>query len=84
MTLPYILYSTYHEFLQTNLFPVQEGVLGVTSTTTLELALSYFGDHRQFVEISTHEMAHQLTIHKVRATARAMKVKGSPLEELPL
>jgi hypothetical protein len=84
VTLPYFLYGTYHEFLQTSLFPVEEGVLGVTSTTTLELALPYFGDHRQFVEISTHEMAHQFTIHKVRAAARAMKVTGSPLEELPL
>ena len=84
VTLPYFLYSTYHEFLQTNLFPVQEGVLGVTRTTTLELALPYFGDHRQFVDISTHEMAHQFTIHKVRAAARAMKVQGNALEQLPL
>jgi hypothetical protein len=83
-TLPYFLYSTYHEFLQTNLFPVEEGVLGVTSTIGLELALPYFGDHRQFVEISTHEMAHQFTIHKVRAAARAMKADSDPLEKLPL
>ncbi|HZA13731.1 MAG TPA: tolB protein precursor protein, partial [Myxococcaceae bacterium] len=28
-TFPYILYSSYQEFLQTNLFPLQEGTLGV-------------------------------------------------------
>ena len=31
---PYILYNTYREFLETNVFPVQEGVLGVTSPRT--------------------------------------------------
>ncbi|WP_428264992.1 tolB protein precursor protein [Haliangium sp.] len=83
-TLPYFLYNTYHEFLQTNLFPIQEGVLGVTSTTSLELALPYFGDPRQFAEISTHEMTHQFTIHKARVAAKAMKADGDPLQRLPL
>ena len=46
--LPYVLYSSYEEFLQTNLFPVQEGILGVTSTIDLKLALPYFGDPRLY------------------------------------
>src|SRR5689334_13128892 len=36
-TFAYFLYSSYIEFLQTDLFPVQEGVLGITSTESLEL-----------------------------------------------
>lgn len=80
---PYILYNSYQEFLQTNLFPLQEGVLGVTSPTTLTLTLPYFGDHRLFQRISTHEMAHQFTIQKVHSIA-GDQVWGDPLESMPL
>lgn len=83
-TLPYILYSSYQEFLQTNLFPLREGVLGVTSTIDLTLALPYFGDPALFQDVSAHEMAHQFTIHKVRALARDAKAPSDPLRELPL
>ncbi len=82
--LPYILYSSYHEFLQTNLFPVQEGTLGVTSTEDLRLALPYFGDHRRFEEVSRHEMAHQFTIAKVRALTQRADGRGDPLNVTPL
>lgn len=81
---PYVLYDTYADFLRTNLFPLQEGVLGVTSTRTLELTLPYFGDHRLFTEVGTHEMAHQFTIQKVRAAARHAKVARDPLQMMPL
>ncbi len=81
---PYILYNTYQEFLETNLFPISEGVLGVTSTQQdLTLTLPYLGDHRRFREISTHELAHQFTIQKVRDFAREAEV-DNPLELLPL
>src|SRR5262249_50042014 len=80
---PYILYNSYAEFLQTNLFPLQEGVLGVTSPTTLTLTLPYFGDHRLFQRIGTHEMAHQFTIQKVHSIA-GESVFGDPLETMPL
>jgi hypothetical protein len=82
--LPYVLYSSYREFLTTNLFPVQEGVLGVTSTEDLKLTLPYFGDPRLFGEVSAHEMAHQFTIDKVRAVAVKLEARGDPLRELPL
>ncbi|HZH04287.1 MAG TPA: tolB protein precursor protein, partial [Myxococcaceae bacterium] len=81
---PYILYSSYPEFLQTNLFPLQEGVLGVTSPRDLKLTLPYLGDPRLFAEVSTHEMAHQFTIQKVRAVAKAQNTYGDPLDALPL
>ncbi len=83
-TFPYILYSSYQEFLQTNLFPLQEGVLGVTSPRDLKLSLPYFGDHRLFSEVSLHELVHQFTIQKVRTRARQADVWGDPLEAMPL
>ena len=84
-TFPYILYSSYQEFLQSNVMPVSEGTLGVTSTQgQLELMLPYMGDHRLFGEISVHEMAHQFTIQKVRFLAEQAKVSGDPLNGIPL
>ena len=84
-TFPYFLYSSYHDFLQTNLFPVQEGVLGVTATRgALEMTLPYFGDHQMFDHISIHELAHQFTIQKVRTRAREMGAHGDPLGRIPL
>ncbi|HEY8211980.1 MAG TPA: tolB protein precursor protein [Myxococcaceae bacterium] len=83
-TFPYILYNSYQEFLETNLFPLQEGVLGVTSPVDLKLTLPYFGDHRMFEEVSLHEMSHQFTIQKVRSTVERSRINGEPLEGMPL
>lgn len=83
-TFPYILYNSYQEFLQTNLFPLQEGILGVTSPRDLKLTLPYLGDDRLFEEVSTHEMAHQFTIQKVRTLAQTSGATGDPLERMPL
>ena len=83
-TLPYVLYNSYQEFLQTNIFPVQEGVLGVTGRRDLKLVLPYFGDHRLFQHISTHEMVHQFTIQKARDVVREAGVSGDPLDRMPL
>ncbi len=83
-TVPYFLYDSYIEFLQTNLFPIQEGVLGVTSSRGLEMSLPYFGDHRFFHEVSTHEFAHQFTFQKLGAVATAAKTKSDPLQQFPL
>jgi len=83
-TFPYILYNSYQEFLQTNVFAVSEGTLGVTSTEDLKLSLPYLGDHRLFHEISTHELAHQFTIQKVRTIANTKKTFGDPLQSIPL
>lgn len=81
---PYYLYSSYQEFLQTNLFPLSEGTLGVTSTQNLDLTLPYLGDHQLFAEVSTHELVHQFTIQKVRSVAQQSKTFGNPLQGLPL
>jgi hypothetical protein len=84
-TFPYILYSSYQEFLQTNITAVSEGTLGVTSTQgNLELTLPYLGDHRLFGEVSTHELAHQFTIQKVRTLAEQANTFGDPLNAIPL
>ena len=83
-TFPYILYSSYQEFLQTNLFPLQEGILGVTSPRDLKLSLPYLGDPRLFEEVGLHEMAHQFTIQKIRTVVDEKKALGDPLEVMPL
>jgi hypothetical protein len=70
-TFAYFLYGNYIEFLQTELFPIQEGVLGVTSTVSLELTLPYFGDHRMFEDVSTHELAHEFMLQKLITVAKA-------------
>ncbi len=62
---PYILYNTYREFLETNVFQVQEGVLGVTSPQDLRMSLPYAGEKELFKAVSTHEMTHQFHIQKV-------------------
>lgn len=80
----YVVYGSYQEFLRTNLFPVQEGVLGATAPRGLEVALPYFGDHGSFDHTSTHELGHEFTIQKVRAAARPANLWGDPLESLPL
>jgi len=81
---PYVLYSTYTEFLRTNLFPLQEGVLGVTNPRGLEITLPYFGDHKLFEEVSTHELAHEFTVQKVRSVTRAAKANRDPMNAMPL
>ncbi|MEQ1501559.1 MAG: tolB protein precursor protein [Myxococcota bacterium] len=80
----YVLYATYQEFLRTNLFPVQEGVLGVTATQGLHMAIPYFGDHQTFLHTSTHELAHEFTIQKARAAAKRADVWRDPLDGMPL
>ncbi|MBX2796220.1 MAG: tolB protein precursor protein [Myxococcales bacterium] len=80
----YVVYGTYQEFLRTNLFPVQEGVLGATSTQGLEVALPYFGDHAAFRHTSTHELAHEFTIQKARAARGSASVWGDPVGVMPL
>ncbi|HTM22788.1 MAG TPA: hypothetical protein VL172_19835 [Kofleriaceae bacterium] len=83
-TVPYFLYDSYVEFLQTNLFAVEEGVLGVTSSRGLEMSLPYFGDHRFFEEVSTHEFSHQFTFQKEAQIAAAAKAQSDPLDHFPL
>jgi hypothetical protein len=82
--IPYVLYSSYQEFLRTNLFPVQEGVLGVTSPKNLKLTLPYFGDRRLFEEVSTHELGHEFTIQKLAHVGHVEKATRSAIEAIPL
>ncbi|MBS2021374.1 MAG: PD40 domain-containing protein [Deltaproteobacteria bacterium] len=65
LRVPYILYNSYREFLQTNVFQVSEGTLGVTSPQDLRMTLPYFGERQRFLETSVHEMVHQFMIQKV-------------------
>jgi hypothetical protein len=83
-TFAYFLYGNYIDFMQTELFPIQEGVLGVTSTISLEVALPYFGDHRMFEDVSTHELAHEFTLQKLMTVARADGESAAPLGQMPL
>jgi hypothetical protein len=80
---PYILYNTYREFLETNLFAVQEGVLGVTSPQDLRMSLAYAGEREFFKRVSTHEMTHQFQIQKMAERAASAGVE-SPIGSVPL
>jgi hypothetical protein len=80
---PYILYNTYREFLETNVFEVQEGVLGVTSPQDLRLTLSYAGERELFKMVSTHEMTHEFMIQKVLERAQTAGVE-TPVNLFPL
>jgi hypothetical protein len=80
---PYILYNTYREFLETNVFAVQEGVLGVTSPQDLRMSLPYAGEREFFKLVSTHEMTHQFQIQKVAERAASAGLE-SPIGNMPL
>ena len=80
---PYILYNTYREFLETNVFEVQEGTLGVTSPQDLRMTLPFSGDRQLFTEVSTHEMVHQFHIQKVAERAASAGL-DSPIGAFPL
>ncbi len=80
---PYILYASHREFEGTNVFFVNESILGVTSPADLRMALPWWGERRRFREVSAHEMTHQFTIQLVADRAEAAKVE-SPLPALPL
>jgi hypothetical protein len=83
-TFAYFLYSSYIEFLQTDLFPIQEGVLGVTSPRSLELTLPYFGDQRLFADVSTHELAHEFTLQKLITVAHDAGLPDAATDDIPL
>src|SRR3954468_24418614 len=74
---PYILYNTYREFLETNVFQVQEGVLGVTSPQDLRMSLPYAGERELFKVVSTHEMTHQFQIQKVAERCASAGLESS-------
>jgi len=80
---PYILYNSHREFEATNVFFVNEYILGVTSPQDLRMALPYWGEIERFREVSTHEMAHQFTIQKVADRAAALG-QESPVNLFPL
>jgi len=80
---PYILYNTYREFLETNVFAVQEGILGVTSPQDLRMSLAYGGEREFFKRVSTHEMTHQFQIQKVSERAASAGL-DTPIGQMPL
>jgi hypothetical protein len=80
---PYILYNTYREFLETNVFAVQEGILGVTSPQDLRMSLPYAGEREFFKLVSTHEMTHQFEIQKVAERAASAGLE-TPIGNIPL
>ncbi len=80
---PYILYNSHREFENTNVFFVNEAVLGVTSPLDLRMALPYWGEQELFRHVSKHEMTHQFQIQKMADRARAAGVE-SPISQMPL
>ena len=80
---PYILYNSHREFEETNVFQVNEYILGVTSPSDLRMSLPYWGERERFREVSTHEMTHQFTIQKMAERAHTAGLE-SPINALPL
>jgi hypothetical protein len=81
--IPYILYSSQREFQTTNVFAVNESVLGVTSPEDLKMSLPYFANRELFREVSTHELVHQFHIQKMLDLAGG-DAMDSAIEALPL
>ena len=65
----YILFSSYREFQQANVFFIQEGVQGITSTREPTMAIPYWGERETFRHISHHELVHQFQVQKMAALA---------------
>ncbi|MEN9724484.1 MAG: hypothetical protein RJB38_2470 [Pseudomonadota bacterium] len=61
----YLLFSSYREFQQANLFFIEEGVQGVTSTQEPTMAIPYWGERETFRHISHHELTHQFQVQKI-------------------
>jgi hypothetical protein len=80
---PYFLYNSHREFENTNVFQVDEDVLGVTSPLDLRMALPFWGEINLFRQVSTHEMTHQFQIQKMAERAAAAGVE-SPINRMPL
>lgn len=78
----YILFSSYREFQQANVFFIQEGVQGVTSTQEPTMAVPYWGERETFRHISHHELVHQFQVQKMNALSRDRG--GSPAFLIPL
>lgn len=80
--IPFLLYNSHFEFESTHAFFVSEQVLGITSTEDLKMAIPYWGEHRRFIEVMRHELAHQFTIQKV--WSRGRDAECNPLQFMPL
>ncbi len=80
--IPFLLYNSHFEFESTQAFFISEGVLGVTSTQDLTMALPYWGEHWRFRHVMRHELAHQFTIQKVLSVSA--DAPCNPLQYMPL
>lgn len=61
----YLLFSSYREFQQANVFFIEEGVQGVTSTLEPTMAIPYWGERETFRHISHHELVHQFQVQRM-------------------
>jgi hypothetical protein len=57
---PFILYSSHHDFAQTNISPylIGEGTQGFTEPLRNRMVLPYTGSHADFVHVIRHELVH--------------------------
>jgi hypothetical protein len=78
----YILFSSYREFQQANVFSIQEGVQGITSTQEPTMAIPYWGERETFRHISHHELVHQFQVQKMNDLTRDRN--DSPAALVPL
>ncbi|MBU6376851.1 MAG: hypothetical protein KGQ59_12690, partial [Bdellovibrionales bacterium] len=78
----YLLFSSYREFQQANVFFIEEGVQGVTSTQEPTMAIPYWGERETFRHISHHELVHQFQVQKIGEYSK--ELGDSPEYLIPL
>lgn len=61
----YLLFTSEREFRQANIFFINEGVQGITSTQEATMAIPYWGEAQTFDHISRHELVHQFQVQKI-------------------
>jgi hypothetical protein len=78
----YLLFTSLEEFRQANIFFVEEGVRGITSTEEATMVVPYTGDPSEFDHVSLHEMVHQFQTQIARRRAGGDSLKA--LAAIPL
>ncbi|NDD91005.1 hypothetical protein EBZ37_02830, partial [bacterium] len=78
----YLLFSSYREFQQANVFFIEEGVQGITSTQEPTMAIPYWGERETFRHISHHELTHQFQVQKINELSKDLG--DSPEYLIPL
>lgn len=81
---PFILYSSPHDFAQTNIADelIGEGIGGFTEAYRNRMVLPYPGSHEEFVHVVRHELVHAFMFDVAFGSSRAIGAR-SPFFSIP-